>query len=46
MQSNTAIVNTVESNTAILQIPEETASLIKASIAEIRSRRTNAHSRA
>ena len=29
-----AIVNTPESNTAIVQLPEETASLIKASIAE------------
>jgi len=29
-----AIVNTPESNTAILQLPEETESLIKASIAE------------
>ena len=34
MQSNTAIVNTPESNTAISQLPEETESLIKASIAE------------
>ena len=33
MQSNTAIVN-AEPNTAPLQLPEETASLIKASIAE------------
>ena len=33
MQSNTAIVNS-ESNTAALQLPEETAFLIKASIAE------------
>ena len=33
MQNNTAIVNT-EPNTAPLQLPEETASLIKASIAE------------
>ena len=29
-----AIVNTAESNTSILQLPEETESLIKASIAE------------
>ena len=28
-----AIVNTTESNTAILQLPEESKSLIKASIA-------------
>ena len=34
MQNNTAIVNITESNTAILQLPEETESLIKASIAE------------
>ena len=33
MQNNTAIVNT-EPNAAPLQLPEETASLIKASIAE------------
>ena len=33
MQSNTAIVN-AESNAAPLQLPEETASFIKASIAE------------
>ena len=33
MQSNTAIVN-AESNTAPLQLPEETESLIKASVAE------------
>ena len=33
MQNNTAIVNT-ESKGAPLQLPEETASLIKASIAE------------
>ena len=34
MPNNTAIVNTTESNTAILPLPEETESLIKASIAE------------
>ena len=34
MQSNTAIVETAEPSTTSLQLPEETASLIKASIAE------------
>ena len=34
MENNTAIVNITESNTTSLQLPEETESLIKASIAE------------